>query len=78
MTAEEHIARAEKMRRRARWGGRLKRKRGRSEAEMHAGFAAAKAQPTATANAGWYPAGDGSLRWWDGERWTEHTAPVSD
>lgn len=23
--------------------------------------------------AGWYPDGQGGLRWWDGARWTEHT-----
>jgi len=28
-----------------------------------------------TAPAGWYPAG-GSLRWWDGSAWTDHTAPA--
>ena len=25
------------------------------------------------APAGWYPDGQGGVRWWDGERWTEHT-----
>ena len=25
--------------------------------------------------AGWYPQPDGQQRYWDGERWTEHTAP---
>jgi hypothetical protein len=25
--------------------------------------------------AGWYDDGHGQLRWWDGQRWTEHTAP---
>ncbi|MDF1605050.1 superinfection immunity protein [Nocardioides sp. YIM 152315] len=24
---------------------------------------------------GWYPA-DGELRWWDGDQWTEHRAPL--
>jgi len=24
---------------------------------------------------GWYPDGQGGLRWWDGSRWTEHTQP---
>lgn len=26
--------------------------------------------------AGWYPAADGSQRYWDGTQWTEHTAPA--
>jgi hypothetical protein len=32
-----------------------------------------------TAPAGWYPQPDGSggQRWWDGERWTEHTSPLT-
>ena len=28
--------------------------------------------------AGWFPDGSGELRWWDGERWTEHTRALSD
>ena len=28
--------------------------------------------------AGWYPDGQGSQRWWDGTRWTEHTMPLPD
>lgn len=27
--------------------------------------------------AGWYDDGHGRLRWWDGSRWTEHTAPLT-
>lgn len=27
--------------------------------------------------AGWYPAADGSQRYWDGVQWTEHTAPAA-
>lgn len=27
--------------------------------------------------AGWYDDGHGRLRWWDGSRWTEHTAPLA-
>lgn len=26
--------------------------------------------------AGWYPDGRGSLRWWDGTQWTSYTAPI--
>lgn len=29
-----------------------------------------------SAAAGWYPAEDGSQRYWDGTRWTEYVAPV--
>ena len=25
--------------------------------------------------AGWYPDDNGSMRWWDGEKWTEHRQP---
>jgi len=25
---------------------------------------------------GWYPDGSGQLRWWDGNAWTQHTAPA--
>ena len=25
---------------------------------------------------GWYPVREGGLRWWDGQQWTEHRAPV--
>jgi hypothetical protein len=28
-----------------------------------------------TTPAGWYPQPDGTQRYWDGEKWTEHTAP---
>ncbi len=35
------------------------------------------AQALATTPAGWYPA-DGMLRWWDGNAWTDHTAPLTD
>lgn len=31
--------------------------------------------PTPVTPPGWYDDGHGSWRWWDGERWTEHTAP---
>jgi hypothetical protein len=27
--------------------------------------------------AGWYPDGTGSVRWWDGSAWTEHTQPAA-
>ncbi len=27
--------------------------------------------------AGWYDDGTGAMRWWDGERWTEHTSPAA-
>lgn len=30
-----------------------------------------------TTPAGWYPQADGSQRYWDGEKWTEHVAPGS-
>ena len=30
----------------------------------------------ASAPAGWYDVGDGSRRWFDGRRWTDHYAPV--
>jgi len=33
--------------------------------------------PTPITPAGWYDDGHGRLRWWDGQRWTEHTAPLS-
>ena len=26
--------------------------------------------------AGWYPSGDGQMRYWDGQNWTERTAPA--
>ena len=26
---------------------------------------------------GWYPTGDGFQRYWDGQQWTEHQAPVA-
>ncbi|WP_312172113.1 DUF2510 domain-containing protein, partial [Microbacterium sp.] len=29
-----------------------------------------------TTPAGWYDDGSGRQRWWDGEQWTEHVAPV--
>jgi hypothetical protein len=29
----------------------------------------------AVAAAGWYPDQFGAVRYWDGQRWTEHTAP---
>jgi hypothetical protein len=34
------------------------------------------APPPPAAPAGWYPATDstGTLRWWDGNAWTEHRA----
>lgn len=32
--------------------------------------------PTPITPAGWYDDGRGQLRWWDGQRWTEHTAPL--
>jgi len=32
--------------------------------------------PTPITPAGWYDDGHGRLRWWDGSRWTEHTAPL--
>lgn len=36
--------------------------------------AAPAAAPTSAPAAGWYtdPCGEGSNRWWDGNRWTEH------
>ncbi len=33
--------------------------------------------PTPITPAGWYDDGHGQLRWWDGQRWTDHTAPLS-
>ncbi len=33
--------------------------------------------PTPITPAGWYDDGHGQLRWWDGSRWTEHTAPLA-
>jgi len=33
--------------------------------------------PTPITPAGWYDDGHGQLRWWDGDQWTEHTAPLS-
>lgn len=35
-------------------------------------------QPAApsTTPAGWYPDGTGSQRWWDGQQWSEHAAPM--
>lgn len=32
---------------------------------------------TQTTPPGWYPDGSGAQRWWDGSRWTEHTAPLA-
>lgn len=26
--------------------------------------------------AGWYPDGQGSMRWWDGQQWTAHVQPM--
>ena len=28
-----------------------------------------------TPPAGWYPDSTGTVRWWDGEQWTEHQPP---
>jgi hypothetical protein len=35
-------------------------------------------QPVSAPAAGWHPdpSGPGALRWWDGQRWTEHTQPL--
>lgn len=33
--------------------------------------------PTPITPAGWYDDGHGRLRWWDGKRWTEYTAPLT-
>lgn len=30
------------------------------------------------AQPGWYPTGDGYQRYWDGQQWTEHRAPLQD
>lgn len=42
-------------------------------------FANQQAEPlpatALTTPAGWYDDGHGSLRWWDGQQWTEHTHP---
>lgn len=35
--------------------------------------ARAEVQPAA-APAGWHPVEDGGVRWWDGQRWTDHYA----
>lgn len=37
---------------------------------------AAPAHPPTQPAPGWYPTGAGHLAWWDGTRWTGHTAPA--
>ncbi|MDH3678672.1 MAG: DUF4870 domain-containing protein [Acidimicrobiia bacterium] len=34
-------------------------------------------QPAEQAAPGWYPTGEGWQRYWDGQRWTEHQAPLA-
>jgi len=31
--------------------------------------------PHSPVPAGWYPDHEGTMRWWDGQAWTSHTAP---
>jgi|GEM_PF-1343491 len=33
--------------------------------------------PPSTTPAGWYPDGAGSQRWWDGQQWSQHAAPMA-
>ncbi len=33
-------------------------------------------RPVPTTPSGWYPT-NGELRWWDGQRWTEHRQPMA-
>ncbi len=37
----------------------------------------AGAAPAANTPPGWYPAGDGTQRYWDGTTWTNHSAPAA-
>lgn len=32
---------------------------------------------TTPTQAGWYPDGSGSTRWWDGQRWTDQVQPTT-
>jgi MFS family permease len=38
-------------------------------------FARRRRIPGPPTPAGWYPDPGGRMRWWDGNTWTEHTAP---
>lgn len=33
--------------------------------------------PPSTTPAGWYPDGTGVQRWWDGQQWSQHAAPMA-
>lgn len=90
MSADDHRAKAEKLRKKARWHGGLfgrgTRKRLLQEAQLQATYALDKqlgqqqtAPPPALPPAGWYPDPDESSRqrWWDGSKWTEHRSETA-
>ena len=58
------------------WGRRQRRKAER-QAQVDAIAAESVEGAAATSPpAGWYGDGSGSIRWWDGGRWTEHVQPA--